>query len=162
MRRGTSEWVWESGSDSLKQVKQANEVVSWSLNVWLNEWASDCISKWLSDLAINMKNTVFWDVAPCRYSINRRFGGTYRLHLQDRRNKKKKPGPRNQREKSAATCSLWFLGLGFFFLLSSILNMEAIYSSGTSVYTISIGCAIAQAVSRWFPTAAARVQTRVW
>jgi hypothetical protein len=29
-----------------------------------------------------MKNAVFWDVAPCRYFVNRRFGGTYRLHLQ--------------------------------------------------------------------------------
>jgi hypothetical protein len=23
-----------------------------------------------------MKNAVFWDVAPCRYFVNRRFGGT--------------------------------------------------------------------------------------
>jgi hypothetical protein len=29
-----------------------------------------------------MKNVVFWDVAPCRYCVNRCFGGTYRLHLQ--------------------------------------------------------------------------------
>jgi hypothetical protein len=28
------------------------------------------------------KNAVFWDVAPCRSRLNRRFGGTYRLHLQ--------------------------------------------------------------------------------
>jgi hypothetical protein len=32
-----------------------------------------------------MKNAVFWDVAPYRYFVNRRFGGTYRLHLQDRK-----------------------------------------------------------------------------
>jgi hypothetical protein len=25
----------------------------------------------------NMKNAVFWDVAPCRSCVNRRFGGTY-------------------------------------------------------------------------------------
>jgi hypothetical protein len=25
------------------------------------------------------------DVAPCRYCVNRRFGGKYRLHLQDRK-----------------------------------------------------------------------------
>jgi hypothetical protein len=30
-----------------------------------------------------MKNAVFWDVAPCRSCVNRRFGGTYGLHLQD-------------------------------------------------------------------------------
>jgi hypothetical protein len=32
-----------------------------------------------------MKNAVLWDVAPCRYYVNRRFGGKYRLHLQDRK-----------------------------------------------------------------------------
>jgi hypothetical protein len=34
-----------------------------------------------------MKKAVFWDVAPCRYCVSRRFGGTYRLHLQGRRKK---------------------------------------------------------------------------
>jgi hypothetical protein len=32
-----------------------------------------------------MKNAVFWDVAPCRAYVNRRFGGIYRLHLQGRK-----------------------------------------------------------------------------
>jgi hypothetical protein len=32
----------------------------------------------------SVKNTVFWDVAPCGHFVNRRFGGTYRLHLQGR------------------------------------------------------------------------------
>jgi hypothetical protein len=32
-----------------------------------------------------MKNAVFWDVAPCRSYVNRRFGGTYRLHLHGRK-----------------------------------------------------------------------------
>jgi hypothetical protein len=32
-----------------------------------------------------MKNDVFWDVAPCRSCVNRRFGGTYCLHLQVRK-----------------------------------------------------------------------------
>jgi hypothetical protein len=35
--------------------------------------------------AVAMKNAVFWDVAPCRSCVNRRFGGTYRLHLQGRK-----------------------------------------------------------------------------
>jgi hypothetical protein len=35
--------------------------------------------------AVTMKNVVFWDVAPCISCVNRRFGGTYRLHLQDRK-----------------------------------------------------------------------------
>jgi hypothetical protein len=29
-----------------------------------------------------MKNVVFWDVALCKSCVDRRFGGTYRLHLQ--------------------------------------------------------------------------------
>jgi hypothetical protein len=32
-----------------------------------------------------MKSTNFWDVAPCRSCVNRRFGGMYRLHLQGRK-----------------------------------------------------------------------------
>jgi hypothetical protein len=44
-----------------------------------------------------MKNAVFWDVAPCRYFVNRRFGGTYRLSLQGIRN----PLAMNQREQVA-------------------------------------------------------------
>jgi hypothetical protein len=29
-----------------------------------------------------MKNSVFWDVVPYSSCVNRRFGGTYRFHLQ--------------------------------------------------------------------------------
>jgi hypothetical protein len=47
--------------------------------------------------AVTMKNSVFWDVAPCRYFVNRRFGGMYRLHLQGIRN----PRAINQREQVA-------------------------------------------------------------
>jgi hypothetical protein len=32
-----------------------------------------------------MSNAVFWVVAPCISCVNRRFGGTYRLHLQGRK-----------------------------------------------------------------------------
>jgi hypothetical protein len=31
-----------------------------------------------------MKNAVFWDVEPCGFIINRRFGGMCLLHLQGR------------------------------------------------------------------------------
>jgi hypothetical protein len=41
-----------------------------------------------------MKKAVFWDVAPCRCGVNRRFGGTYHLHLQGRRKNKKIRWPR--------------------------------------------------------------------
>jgi hypothetical protein len=33
-------------------------------------------------MAVTMKNAIFWHVAPCEYFVNRRFGGTYHLHLQ--------------------------------------------------------------------------------
>jgi hypothetical protein len=36
--------------------------------------------------AVTMKNVVFRDVALCGFFINRRFGGTCRLHLQGGRN----------------------------------------------------------------------------
>jgi hypothetical protein len=32
--------------------------------------------------AVTMNKIVFWDVMPCRFCVNRRFEGTYRLHLQ--------------------------------------------------------------------------------
>jgi hypothetical protein len=35
--------------------------------------------------AVTMKNAVFWDVATSRSCVNRRFGGTYRLHLQGKK-----------------------------------------------------------------------------
>jgi hypothetical protein len=36
--------------------------------------------------AVTMKNAVLWDLAPCRScELNRRFGGTCRLHLQGRK-----------------------------------------------------------------------------
>jgi hypothetical protein len=35
-----------------------------------------------------MKSVIFWDMTPCSpLSVNRLFGGTYRLYLQGRRNK---------------------------------------------------------------------------
>jgi hypothetical protein len=44
-----------------------------------------------------MKNVVFWDMAPCSSCVNRRFGGTYRLHLHGRKNLR----ARNQSEQVA-------------------------------------------------------------
>jgi hypothetical protein len=41
----------------------------------------------------SMKNTIFWDITPCSWlSVNRCFGGIYRLHLQGGKSKlSKKP-----------------------------------------------------------------------
>jgi hypothetical protein len=62
-----------------------------------------------------MKSIIFWDMTPCSLlSLNRRFGGTYHLHLQDRKNRFRKPASKP---------------------ISSTLKMEAICPSGTSVET---------------------------
>jgi hypothetical protein len=50
----------------------------------LKEVAGDCV-RFEVFTAVTMKKAVFWDVAPCRYGVKRRFRGTYRLHLQGRR-----------------------------------------------------------------------------
>jgi hypothetical protein len=35
--------------------------------------------------AVVMKSSIFWDITSCSpVKVNRRFGGTYRLHLQGR------------------------------------------------------------------------------
>jgi hypothetical protein len=62
-----------------------------------------------------VKNAVFWDVAPRRSCVNRRFGGTYRLHLQGRK----------IRERGTSV-GRWLH-----------LKMEAMRSSETSVHTRS-------------------------
>jgi hypothetical protein len=38
---------------------------------------------------VTMKNADFWDIASCRSCVNRRFGGTYRLHLHGRKMRKR-------------------------------------------------------------------------
>jgi hypothetical protein len=65
-----------------------------------------------------MKNAVFWDVAPCRSCVNRRFGGTYRLHLQGRKCRLQPPAHAGSSHSDFST-----------------LKMEAIRSSETSVHT---------------------------
>jgi hypothetical protein len=75
--------------------------------------------------AVVMKSIIFWDVTPCSLlSCNRRIGGTYRLHLQGRRNNFSK----NQQASRWQAC---FLVLAE--IISSTLEMEAICSSETSV-----------------------------
>jgi hypothetical protein len=58
-----------------------------------------------------MKNDVFWDVGPCRSCANRRFGGTYCLHLQGRKIRERG----TSLSRSAATYSHWFLARGLFY-----------------------------------------------
>jgi hypothetical protein len=51
--------------------------------------------------ALVVKSTIFWDTTPYSpFSVNRRFGGTYRLHLQGRRNKFSKRKPASKQAAS--------------------------------------------------------------
>jgi hypothetical protein len=52
---------------------------------------------------MTLTTTIFWDIMPCSpLTVNRRFGGTYCLHLQGRKNKlSKKPA----RKQEATICS---------------------------------------------------------
>jgi hypothetical protein len=57
--------------------------------------------------AVVMKGIIFWDMTPCSLlSANRRLGGTYRLHLQGRRNKFSKKTSKQAGGKQNATCLL--------------------------------------------------------
>jgi hypothetical protein len=52
-------------------------------------------------MAVTMKNVVFWDVAPCRSCVNRRFGGTYRLHLKGRKIRERGTSVRRRLQSAA-------------------------------------------------------------
>jgi hypothetical protein len=65
--------------------------------------------------AVTMKDVVFWDVVPCRSCVNRRFVGTYRLHLQA--------------AAPATTCSRWFLTYGFFYPEDADVQLSEIFNS---------------------------------
>jgi hypothetical protein len=57
--------------------------------------------------AVTMKNAVFWDVAPYSYCVNRRFGGTYRLHLQGRKIPERRTSVRRWLQPRRQGSSVW-------------------------------------------------------
>jgi hypothetical protein len=72
-------------------------------NKLLNNWPQHVGSEVLT--AVVMKSTILWDITPCSsLRVKRRFGGTYRLHLQGRKISRR----RNQRE------SRWQVELCFY------------------------------------------------
>jgi hypothetical protein len=101
-------------------------------------------------VVIVLKNVVFWDVTPCGSCENRRFGGTYRLH-QDNKNRRAKNVSSNYQPTHAA--KTYYTQYIFLLFLRSVrlvlvtghvlpsspilvsLMMEALSSSGTSVLT---------------------------
>jgi hypothetical protein len=89
---------------------KSSALVFWFLSLWFSAVSTGKFQ--------DMKNVFFWDVALCRYCVNRRFEGTYRLHLQTA----------DWQPPVHAGSSLADF---------STLKMESIRSSRTSVYTIS-------------------------
>jgi hypothetical protein len=67
--------------------------------------------------AVVVKNTIFWDITPCiPLSVNRRFGGTYRLHLQGQKNKlSKKPARKQVASRIIHACFLSGFLISLFF-----------------------------------------------
>jgi hypothetical protein len=54
--------------------------------------------------AVIMKTIIFWDVTPCSLlRCNRRFGGTYRLHLQGRRKFQQEPASKQVASRNLNT-----------------------------------------------------------
>jgi hypothetical protein len=68
------------------------------------------------------KNALFWDVAPCDFIINRRFGGTCRLHLQGRRNNssEEKLDGSLQKDYSSGALKALIITLEGIFLVSEV------------------------------------------
>jgi hypothetical protein len=68
--------------------------------------------------AVVMETSIFWDITPCSpLNVNRRFGRTYRLHLQGRRISE----ATNQRKALLASCFMPVYCLAY----SSTLKMKA-------------------------------------
>jgi hypothetical protein len=56
-----------------------------------------------------MKSTIFWDITPSSpLSVNRRFGGTYRLHLQNQKNYEQETSFRLPPAYTLVSCTAYF------------------------------------------------------
>jgi hypothetical protein len=88
MELSKSIWIWEFGLFCV------------TFNYYTPSKTSHCV-RFEVFMAVTMKNAIFWDVEPCISCVNRRFEGTYHLHIQSRKN----PRERNQGEQVAADCS---------------------------------------------------------
>jgi hypothetical protein len=85
-----------------------------------------------------MKNAVFWDVAQCSSCVNRRFGGTYRLHLKGRKISERGTNTSRWLKKKMSADYLYPPAhVGSSLADFSTLKFEAIHSSKTSVHTRS-------------------------
>jgi hypothetical protein len=100
-------------------------------NIWFIQLKfSSCLtrSKLCLQYKYHLKSVVFWDVEPCGFNINRRFGGTCCIQLQ---------GRRNNANKSVNSLTLFLARV-----ISSALEMQETRSSETSVYIKHTRCHI--------------------
>jgi hypothetical protein len=75
---------------------------------------------------VNIKSIIFWDMTRCSpLKLNRRFGETYRLHLQGRRNRFSKPA----RKQVASLCDRFLCA---YRLLESFVPIEFYIRHGES------------------------------
>jgi hypothetical protein len=62
----------------------------WFLKQWVAAYSKALGFEVLT--AVAMKSSVFWDISPyIPVKVNRRFGGTYHLHLQSKSKQNKQP-----------------------------------------------------------------------
>jgi hypothetical protein len=84
--------VWDKQSLTSGRLGSAKRFMRWWLNtpphtmyveenIRLTNLAATALRHWI----ISMTDAIFWDTASCRSYVKRRFGGTYHLHLQDRK-----------------------------------------------------------------------------
>jgi hypothetical protein len=78
--RGMNQWVGGGGSENLADCKMSLHFSQKFKSFW-NNWLLG-----FEVLTAVIIKSLLWDIAPCGpLKINRRFRGTYRLYLQDRR-----------------------------------------------------------------------------
>jgi hypothetical protein len=57
-----------------------------SLSVFIEHGIVENVASRLTRSAPRVISSIFWDITPCSpLKVNRRFGGTFRLHLQERK-----------------------------------------------------------------------------
>jgi hypothetical protein len=70
----------------LFQTLHSCSLCNWPLGCWVSKQIN---KNWIVGFevltVVIMKTAIFWDIAPCSPYTNRRFGGTYHLHLQSRK-----------------------------------------------------------------------------
>jgi hypothetical protein len=82
----------------------------------IGNWIKDDFVRFEIFTAVVMRSIIFWDMTPCSLlSCNRSFGGTYRLHLQGRRNNFSKNQQAGGKQNAPSTCLLAGCCWNYFF-----------------------------------------------